>query len=120
MKKIIEFVSSKHKENYTNLITTFTKKIDKNLDIAFKLLTLEEVYCIAKDYINGLGINFNNLLMDCRLDNTSLFICQLAQSFYLKSFTVNSFSSTRKLDRDTRDYIIDILYSYVPLESKIY
>ena len=50
-----------------------------------------------------------DLLNDSRIVSTSKFITELAYSFYTKHFSVHEISSTRKLDTDTRNFIINIL-----------
>ena len=53
-----------------------------------------------------------DLLNDSRIVSTSKFITELAYSFYTKHFSVHEISSTRKLDTDTRNFIINILNYY--------
>ncbi|MBB6623120.1 hypothetical protein H7E67_06750 [Clostridium gasigenes] len=119
MENKMEFVNSKHIDNYLGLLKQFPKEREYDFDIALKLLSIEEVYCITKDYINEMGINFKELLKDSRIAKNGLFICELAYSLVSKFFQVKSISSTRKLDSDTRNFIIDLLYMYNPIENKV-
>lgn len=107
-----KFVNEKHEKNYINLIGQFIKKITKELDIALKLLSIEEVYEVAKEHIEGTKIKFNELLNDSRLTQTAVFISELAYSLLIKDFRVTSIQTTKKLDNDTRNFIIGVLDSY--------
>lgn len=113
----LKFVNENHKKNYIELLEKFTGVINREIDIVLRLLSIDEVYNIAKEYIAGVCINFNGILNDSRIKNTTLFISELAYSFYQKSFEVKDISSTRKLDADTRNFIIDVLYLYTPKTS---
>lgn len=119
MKNEIKFINSKHMNNYLDLLKQFPKELEYDFDIALRLLSLAEVYYITKDYIDEKGINFNELLGDIRISKNGLFICELAYSLISKLFVVRSISGTRKLEADTRDYIIDILYMYDSMENKV-
>ena len=87
-------------------------KLNKDLYIVLKLLSINEVYTVAKEYIFETTIKFKDLLNDSRIVSTSKFITELAYSFYTKHFSVHEISSTRKLDTDTRNFIINILNYY--------
>lgn len=119
MENEIKFINSKHRDNYLELLKQFPEDLEYDFEIALKLLSIEEVYDIAKDYIDKTGINFEDLLKDTRLSKNGLFISELAYSLISKLFVVRSISSTRKLDVDTRNFIIDILYVYDSLENKV-
>lgn len=119
MKTLLNFVNSKHIDNYKNLLKKFTGKLTQDMEVVLKLLSIDEVYNISKDYIDEFGIKFSDLLNDYRVNNTSLFICQLAYSLFCKSFKIDAISSTRKLDNDTRNFIINILYLYTPSPQKL-
>ena len=108
----IAFVDSYHERNYIELVKNFMGKLNKDLYIVLKLLSIDEVYSVAKEYIYGTTIKFKELLNDTRIINTSRFIVELAYSFYTRNFSVNELSSTRKLDMDTRNFIINILNYY--------
>lgn len=118
MENKIEFINSKHINNYLELLEKFPEKKEKDFDIALKLLSIEEVYHISKDYINEKGIKFKELLNDSRATKNKLFILELAYSLFSKYFIVKSISNTRKLDSDTRNFIIDIIYRYDSLQNK--
>lgn len=119
MENEIKFINSKHRDNYLDLLKQFPEDREYDVDIALKLLSIEEVYYIAKDYIDEIGINFKDLLKDSRISKNGLFICELAYSLISKLFVVRSISSTRKLDADTRSFIIHILYVYDSMENKV-
>lgn len=112
MENNIAFVDSYHERNYIELVKNFMGKLNKDLYIVLKLLSIDEVYSVAKEYICGTTIKFKELLNDTRIINTSRFIVELAYSFYTRNFSVNELSSTRKLDMDTRNFIINILNYY--------
>lgn len=112
MENNLEFVNSYHEKNYLELVKNFVGKLNKDLYIVLKLLSIDEVYIVAKDYVVTGNIRFKELLMDIRLVNTSKFIVELAYSFFIRQFSVESISSTRKLDVDTRNFIINILNYY--------
>lgn len=118
MENNLKFVNEKHEKNYIKLINKFVSKINKELDVVLKLISIDEVYEIAKEYIKGTTIKFKELLNDKRMTNTALFISELAYSFLIKKFSVKSISSTRKLDVDTRNFIISLLDSYATLNKK--
>ena len=112
MENNLQFVDSYHEKNYIELVNKFIGKLNKDLYIVLKLLSINEVYIVAREYIIGTNIKFNELLNDSRIVNTSRFIVELAYSFFTKQFSVNELSSTRKLDFDTRNFIINILNYY--------
>lgn len=112
MENNLQFVDSYHEKNYIELVNKFIGKLNKDLYIVLKLLSINEVYVVAREYIIGTNIKFNELLNDSRIVNTSRFIVELAYSFFTKQFSVNEISSTRKLDFDTRNFIINILNYY--------
>lgn len=118
MENKIEFINSKHIDNYLELLKQFPEKKEEDFDIALKLLSIEDVYYITKDYINDKGIKFKELLNDSRATKNKLFICELAYSLVSRFFIVKSIASTRKLDSDTRNFIIDIIYRYDSLQNK--
>ena len=108
MENNTEFVDFYHERNYIELVKNFMG----NLYIVLKLLSINEVYTVAKEYIFETTIKFKDLLNDSRIVSTSKFITELAYSFYTKHFSVHEISSTRKLDTDTRNFIINILNYY--------
>ena len=112
MENNTEFVDFYHERNYIELVKNFMGKLNKDLYIVLKLLSINEVYTVAKEYIFETTIKFKDLLNDSRIVNTSKFITELAYSFYTKHFSVHEISSTRKLDTDTRNFIINILNYY--------
>ena len=118
MGKNLKFVNEKHEKNYISLINKFVSKINKYIDVVLKLISIDEVYNIAKEYIKGTTIEFKELLNDSRMTNTALFIGELAYSFLIKKFAVKSISSTRNLDTDTRNFIINLLDSYATLDKQ--
>ena len=119
MENNIAFVDSYHERNYIELVKNFMVKLNKDLYIVLKLLSIDEVYSVAKEYICGTTIKFKELLNDTRIINTSRFIVELAYSFYTRNFSVNELSSTRKLDMDTRNFIINILNYYEKKEKEV-
>ena len=119
MEKNLQFVDSYHEKNYVELVQNFMGKLNKDLYIVLKLLSIDEVYSVAKEYIYGTTIKFKELLNDTRIINTSRFIVELAYSFYTRNFSVNELSSTRKLDMDTRNFIINILNYYEKKEKEV-
>ena len=114
MRKILNFINSNHFNNYESLLKIFTGKITTDIDNALKLLSLDEIFNISKDYIDNLGIHFTAMLSDERLANASLFIAQLANTIVSKSFKIDSLASTSTLSMDTRNFIIRMLYYYTP------
>lgn len=112
MKNDVKFVDYYHERNYIELVKNFMGNLNKDLYIVLKLLSINEVYTVAKEYIVEKTIKFKDLLNDSRIVNTSKFIIELAYSFYTRNFSVYEISSTRKLDDDTRNFIINILRSY--------
>ena len=119
MENNLQFVDSYHEKNYIELVNKFIGKLNKDLYIVLKLLSINEVYIVAREYIIGTNIKFNELLNDSRIVNTSRFIVELAYSFFTKQFSVNEISSTRKLDFDTRNFIINILNYYSSAHNSI-
>lgn len=117
MERKIDFINEKHIDNYVALLRRFTGSIKRDLDIVLKLLSIDEVYIIAREYIDEIKIGFNEILTDNRMTKPALFISELAYSFYTKSFEVKSLSSSRSLDSDTRNFIINILYQYEPISK---
>lgn len=115
----INFINSKHMDNYLDLLKQFPKNNGYDFDIALKLLSIDEVYYITKDYIGEMGIRFRDLLKDPRVTKNILFICELAYSLFIKLFIVKSLSNTRKLDSDTRNFIINLLYVYNPKAKQV-
>lgn len=115
----INFINSKHMDNYLDLLKQFPKNKGYDFDIALKLLSIDEVYYITKDYIGEMGIRFRDLLKDPRVTKNILFICELAYSLFIKLFIVKSLSNTRKLDSDTRNFIINLLYVYNPKAKQV-
>ena len=119
MEKNLQFIDSYHEKNYIEVVQNFMGKLNKDLYIVLKLLSIDEVYSVAKEYIYGTTIKFKELLNDTRIINTSRFIVELAYSFYTRNFSVNELSSTRKLDMDTRNFIINILNYYEKKEKEV-
>lgn len=119
MERNLQFVDSYHEKNYIEVVQNFIGKLNKDLYIVLKLLSIDEVYSVAKEYIYGTTIKFKELLNDTRIINTSRFIVELAYSFYTRNFSVNELSSTRKLDMDTRNFIINILNYYEKKEKEV-
>lgn len=115
----IKFINSKHMDNYLDLLKQFPENRGYDFDIALKLLSIEEVYYITKDYVGEMGIRFRDLLKDPRVTKNILFICELAYSLFIKFFIVKSISSTRKLDAETRNFIINLLYVYNPQAKQV-
>ena len=74
---------------------------------------------LPKNIFAARRLNFKELLNDTRIINTSRFIVELAYSFYTRNFSVNELSSTRKLDMDTRNFIINILNYYEKKEKEV-
>lgn len=119
MENNTEFVDFYHERNYIELVKNFMGKLNKDLYIVLKLLSINEVYTVAKEYIFETTIKFKDLLNDSRIVSTSKFITELAYSFYTKHFSVHEISSTRKLDTDTRNFIINILNYYEKKEKEV-
>lgn len=119
MENNFQFVNSYHEKNYVELVQKFMGKLNKDLYIVLKLLSINEVYKAAREYIVGTDIKFKELLNDERIVDTSRFIVELAYSFFTKHFSVNELKSTRKLDIDTRNFIINILDYYSSKENSI-
>ena len=118
MEKSLQFVDSYHEKNYIELVQNFMGKLNKDLYIVLKLLSINEVYVVAKEYISGTNIMFRELLNDSRIVSTSRFLVELAYSFFTKSFSVKEISSTKKLSFDTRNFIINIIDYYSEVEKK--
>ena len=118
MEKSLQFVDSYHEKNYIELVQNFMGKLNKDLYIVLKLLSINEVYVVAKEYISGTNIMFRELLNDSRIVSTSRFLVELAYSFFTKSFSVKEISSTKKLSFDTRNFIINIINYYSEVEKK--
>lgn len=93
-------------------------KLNKDLYIVLKLLSINEVYVVAKEYIIGTNIMFKELLNDSRIVNTSRFLVELAYSFFTRQFSVNEISSTRNLSFDTRNFIINIINYYSKMDKE--
>lgn len=118
MENNIAFVDSYHERNYIELVKNFMGKLNKDLYIVLKLLSIKEVYVVAKEYINGTNIMFKELLNDPRIINTSRFLVELAYSFFTRNFSVKEISSTKKLNSDTRNFIINIINYYSESDKK--
>ena len=118
MEKSLQFVDSYHEKNYIELVQNFMGKLNKDLYIVLKLLSINEVYVVAKEYISGTNIMFRELLNDSRIVSTSRFLVELAYSFFTKSFSVKEISSTKKLSFATRNFIINIINYYSEVEKK--
>ena len=97
MGKNLQFVDSYHEKNYVEIVQNFMGKLNKDLYIVLKLLSINEVYTVAKEYIVGTNIMFKELLNDSRIVSTSRFLAELAYSFSTKQFSVKEISSTKKL-----------------------
>lgn len=118
MEKSLQFVDSYHEKNYIELVQNFMGKLNKDLYIVLKLLSISEVYIVAKEYIVGTKIMFKELLNDTRIVSTSRFLVELAYSFFTKQFSVKEISSTKKLNFDTRNFIINIINYYSEVDKK--
>ena len=118
MEKSLQFVDSYHEKNYIELVQNFMGKLNKDLYIVLKLLSINEVYIVAKEYIVGTNIMFKELLNDTRIVSTSRFLVELAYSFFTKQFSVKEISSTKKLNFDTRNFIINIINYYSEVDKK--
>ena len=118
MEKNLQFVDSYHEKNYVELVQNFMGKLNKDLYIVLKLLSINEVYVVAKEYIIGTNIMFKELLNDSRIVNTSRFLVELAYSFFTRQFSVNEISSTRNLSFDTRNFIINIINYYSKMDKR--
>lgn len=114
----LQFVDSYHEKNYIEIVQNFMGKLNKDLYIVLKLLSINEVYIVAKEYIVGTNIMFKELLNDTRIVSTSRFLVELAHSFFTKQFSVKEISSTKKLNFDTRKFIINIINYYSEVEKK--
>lgn len=114
----LQFVDSYHEKNYIEIVQNFMGKLNKDLYIVLKLLSINEVYIVAKEYIVGTNIMFKELLNDTRIVSTSRFLVELAHSFFTKQFSVKEISSTKKLNFDTRNFIINIINYYSEVEKK--
>ena len=51
MENNIAFVDSYHERNYIELVKNFMGKLNKDLYIVLKLLSIDEVYSVAKEYL---------------------------------------------------------------------
>ena len=118
MENNIEFVDFYHERNYIELVKNFMGKLNKDLYIVLKLLSINEVYVVAKEYIIGTNIMFKELLNDSRIVNTSRFLVELAYSIFTRQFSVNEISSTRNLSFDTRNFIINIINYYSKMDKE--
>ena len=118
MEKNLQFVDSYHEKNYVELVQNFMGKLNKDLYIVLKLLSINEVYVVAKEYIIGTNIMFKELLNDSRIVNTSRFLVELEYSFFTRQFSVNEISSTRNLSFDTRNFIINIINYYSKMDKE--
>lgn len=118
MEKELQFIDSYHEKNYLEIVQNFMGKLNKDLYIVLKLLSINEVYIVAKEYIVGTNIMFKELLNDSRIVSTSRFLTELAYSFFTKQFSVKEISSTKKLDFDTRNFIINIINYYSEVDKK--
>ncbi|MDO4925559.1 MAG: hypothetical protein Q3980_07825 [Turicibacter sp.] len=118
MEKGLQFVDSYHEKNYVEVVQNFMGKLNKDLYIVLKLLSINEVYTVAKEYIVGTNIMFKELLNDSRIVSTSRFLTELAYSFFTKQFSVKEISSTKKLNFDTRNFIINIINYYSEVDKK--
>ena len=118
MGKNLQFVDSYHEKNYVEIVQNFMGKLNKDLYIVLKLLSINEVYTVAKEYIVGTNIMFKELLNDSRIVSTSRFLTELAYSFFTKQFSVKEISSTKKLNFDTRNFIINIINYYSEVDKK--
>ena len=118
MEKNLQFIDSYHEKNYIEVVQNFMGKLNKDLYIVLKLLSINEVYVVAKEYIHGTNIMFRELLNDSRIVSTSKFLVELAYSFFTKNFSVKEISSTKKLNFDTRNFIINIINYYSEVGKK--
>ena len=118
MEKGLQFVDSYHEKNYIEIVQRFIGNLNTDLYIVLKLLSINEVYVVAKEYIDGTNIKFKELLNDSRIASTSKFLVELSYSFYTKRFSVNEISSTKKLNFDTRNFIINVINYYSKKNKK--
>lgn len=118
MEKGLQFVDSYHEKNYIEIVQRFIGNLNTDLYIVLKLLSINEVYVVAKEYIDGTNIKFKELLNDSRIASTSKFLVELAYSFSIKRFSVNEISSTKKLNFDTRNFIINVINYYSKKNKK--
>lgn len=118
MEKGLQFVDSYHEKNYIEIVQRFIGNLNTDLYIVLKLLSINEVYVVAKEYIDGTNIKFKELLNDSRITSTSKFLVELAYSFSTKRFSVNEISSTKKLNFDTRNFIINVINYYSKKNKK--
>lgn len=118
MEKSLQFVDSYHEKNYIEIVQNFMGKLNKDLYIVLKLLSINEVYTVAKEYVVGTNIMFKELLNDSRIVSTSRFLAELAYSFFTKQFSVKEISSTKKLSFDTRNFIINVINYYSEVDKK--
>ena len=118
MEKNLQFIDSYHEKNYIEVVQNFMGKLNKDLYIVLKLLSINEVYVVAKECIHGTNIMFRELLNDSRIVSTSKFLVELAYSFFTKNFSVKEISSTKKLNFDTRNFIINIINYYSESDKK--
>ena len=78
MEKGLQFVDSYHEKNYIEIVQRFIGNLNTDLYIVLKLLSINEVYVVAKEYIDGTNIKFKELLNDSRIASTSKFLVELA------------------------------------------
>ena len=58
MEKNLQFIDSYHEKNYIEVVQNFMGKLNKDLYIVLKLLSINEVYVVAKEYMHGTNIMF--------------------------------------------------------------
>lgn len=115
MNNEINFINAAHMNNYFDLINRVQSNNKEELELILKLLSIEDVYPVTKEYVDNLGIDFKRLSNDSRINHSGKFICELAYSLFSRIFNIKSIEATRKLDSDTRNFIINVLYMYNPI-----
>lgn len=107
----VKFINKNHENNYLELTEKYKDKTSQEHLKAFKLLAIEDIYTIAKDYLNPLNINFNKLLNDERLTNDQKLICNVAYEIYGVSSDID-LSNIRMLEDKKRKYVLANIYNY--------
>ncbi|MGL5379613.1 hypothetical protein [Clostridium sp.] len=107
----IKFINENHENNYLELTEKYEDKNSQEYLTAFKLISIDDIYKIAKDYLNPLSINFSNLLKDNRLTNDERLICKVAYEIYGVSSDID-LSNIRMLEDKKRKYVLANIYNY--------
>lgn len=105
------FINEKHKDNYKELRRKYKEKSANEYEIILRLLAIDFVYHIAKDYINSVTIDFMEMFRDPRLSSKGLCVCKVAYSLFSEYYLMN-LSSISKLEIQERKYILDCIYIY--------